>query len=261
VQPSHPYLATPAPRAFAHRGWHLGELADLENSLPAFQRAVAEGYHYLETDVHATADGVVVALHDDALDRTTDGAGPIVRQRWSDVRRAKIGGKAELSRLEDLLEELPSAFFNVDVKSAAAVEPFVEVLERTGAFDRVAAASFSDARLARLRRLAGPRLLTAMGPRSVAALWAHGYAPFLRLSTFCRGAMAQVPIRQGAMTVVHRGFLRSAQLAGAEVHTWTVDEPAEMRTMLDLGVHGIVTDRPDLLREVLMERATWHTAA
>ncbi|WP_116050471.1 glycerophosphodiester phosphodiesterase family protein [Amycolatopsis palatopharyngis] len=261
MQPTHPYLATPGPRAFAHRGWHLDELAELENSLPAFQRAVAEGYHYLETDVHATADGVVVALHDASLDRTTDGAGPIARQRWADVRRAKIGGKAELSTLADLLEELPSAFFNVDVKSPAAVEPFIEVLERTGAYDRVAAASFSDARLARLRRLAGPRLLTAMGPRSVAALWAHGYAPFLRLGAFCRGAMAQVPIRQGAMTIVHRGFVRSAQLAGAEVHTWTVNDRIEMSSLLDLGVHGIVTDRPDVLREVLLERGAWHTTA
>ncbi|SFB54784.1 glycerophosphoryl diester phosphodiesterase [Amycolatopsis marina] len=261
MQPQHPYLATPGPRAFAHRGWHLGELAELENSLPAFQRAVAEGYHYLETDVHATADGVLVALHDVSLDRTTDRTGPVAGQRWAEVRRAKIGGKVELSRLEDLLEELPSAFFNVDVKSAAAVEPFLEVLARTGTYNRVAAASFSDARLARLRRLAGPRLLTAMGPRSVAALWAHGYAPFLRLGTFCRGAMAQVPIRQGAMTIVHRGFLRAAQLAGAEVHTWTVDDRAEMCDLLDLGVHGIVTDRPDVLREVLLERGAWHTAA
>ncbi|SFQ55282.1 glycerophosphoryl diester phosphodiesterase [Amycolatopsis arida] len=253
----HPYLTGPFPRAFAHRGWHLDDLADLENSLPAFRRAIDEGYHYLETDVHATADGVVVVHHDALLDRTTDRTGPIARQRWADVRRAKIGGRVPVSRLEDVLEELPNAYFNIDVKSPAAVGPFVRVIQRMRAYDRVAAASFSDGRLARLRRLAGPRLLTAMGPRSVAVLLAHGWAPFLRLRHLCRGWLAQVPIRQGTVTIVHDGFLRSARLAGAEVHTWTVDDAEQMRTLLDRGVHGIVTDRPDVLRAVLTDRGAW----
>ncbi|PRX45032.1 glycerophosphoryl diester phosphodiesterase [Prauserella shujinwangii] len=257
---SHPYLATPLPRAFAHRGWHLGDLDGMENSLPAFQRAVAEGFDYVETDVHATSDGVVVVHHDALLDRTTDGTGPIARQRWETVRRAKVGGRAGISRLEDVLEELPGARFNVDVKADSAVEPFVRVVERLGAFDRVAAAAFSDARLARLRKLAGPKLMTSLGPRSAAVLWANGWLPFLRLGFLSRGAMAQVPVRQGPMTVVDRAFLRSARRAGVEVHTWTIDDKAQMCALLDLGVDGIVTDRPDLLREVLTERGCWPTA-
>ncbi|PXY22470.1 glycerophosphodiester phosphodiesterase [Prauserella muralis] len=253
----HPYLATPLPRAFAHRGWHVGDLAGLENSLPAFRRAVAEGYHYVETDVHATSDGVVVVHHDALLDRTTDGTGPIARQTWSAVRRAKVGGTAPISRLEDVLEELPDAFFNVDVKAGDAVEPFLRVLRRTDAFHRVAAAAFSDARLARLRKLGGGRLITSLGPRSVAVLWANGWVPFLRLGFLSRGAMAQVPVTQGPMTIVDKGFLRSARKAGVEVHTWTINDQDEMRALLDLGVQGIVTDRPDLLRDVLVERGAW----
>ncbi|WP_019813218.1 glycerophosphodiester phosphodiesterase family protein, partial [Saccharomonospora saliphila] len=147
-----PYLAAPPPRAFAHRGWHVDELAGMENSLPAFRRAVTEGYRYIETDVHATADGVVVVHHDPSLDRTTDGTGPIAGQTWRSVRRARIGGREPVSRLEDVLEELPEAFFNVDVKSDAAVEPFLRVVRRCGALDRVAAAAFSESRLVRLRR-------------------------------------------------------------------------------------------------------------
>lgn len=254
---SHPYLAEPLPRAFVHRGWHLDDLDGMENSLPAFRRAVAEGFRYVETDVHATSDGVVVVNHDALLDRTTDGTGPISRQRWGTVRRAKIAGHSGLSRLEDVLEELPEALFNIDVKADSAVEPFVRTVERLGAFDRVAAAAFSDARLARLRKLAGPKLLTSLGPRSAAVLWANGWLPFLRLGALCRGSMAQVPVRQGSMTIVDRAFLRSAARAGVEVHTWTVDDQAQMRTLLDLGVDGIVTDRPDLLREVLIERGAW----
>jgi glycerophosphoryl diester phosphodiesterase len=121
----------------------------------------------------------------------------------------------------------------------------------------VAAASFSDARLARIRKLAGPKLVTAMGPRSVAVMWANGFLPLVSLRALSRGAMAQVPVRQGRLKVVDRAFLRQATRVGFEVHTWTVDDPAEMRMLLDLGVHGIVTDRPDLLREVLRERGTW----
>jgi glycerophosphoryl diester phosphodiesterase len=257
MQVSFPYLADPIPRAFAHRGWHLDELDGLENSLPAFKRACAEGYRYLETDVHATADGVVVVHHDPVLDRTTDGSGPIAAQTWGQLKNVKVGGKAPLSRLEDVLEELPDARFNVDVKVDRAVAPFVEVLERTKAHDRVAAAAFSDARLVRLRKLAGPKLVTAMGPRSALALWVRGKLPLLPLGRLVLGAMAQVPVRQGALRVVDKAFVSIAGRSGIEVHTWTIDDPAEMRMLLDLGVHGIVTDRPDLLREVLVERGVW----
>ncbi|WP_199432119.1 glycerophosphodiester phosphodiesterase [Qaidamihabitans albus] len=258
--PPHPYLTGPLPRAFAHRGWHLADLEGMENSLPAFQRAVAEGFRYVETDVHATSDGVVVVHHDGLLDRTTDGTGPIARQRWDTVRRAKVRGKTPVCRLEDVLEELPEAFFNIDVKADSAVEPFVRTIERLGAVDRVAAAAFSDARLARLRKLAGPRLMTSLGPRSAAILWANGWLPFLRLGFLSRGAMAQVPVRQGPMTIVDKGFLRSARNAGVEVHTWTINDPDQMRSLLDLGVDGIVTDRPDLLRDLLIERGCWPSA-
>ncbi|GHF34050.1 glycerophosphoryl diester phosphodiesterase [Amycolatopsis bartoniae] len=257
MRSTHPYLAGTFPRAFAHRGWHLDELDGMENSLSSFRRAVAEGFQYLETDVHATSDGVVVVHHDAVLDRTTDGHGAIAAQPWSVVKKALIGGREPVSRLEDVLEELPEARFNIDVKANSAVVPFLQVVERLGATERVAAAAFSDARLARIRKLAGPKLLTSMGPRSVATLWANGWAPWLRLGALCRGAMAQVPVRQGRLTVVDPAFLRSAAKVGVEVHTWTIDDQAEMRRLLELGVHGIVTDRPDLLREVLRERGEW----
>ncbi len=253
----HPYLEAPPPRAFAHRGWHVGDLAGMENSLSAFRRAAVEGYRYVETDVHATADGTVVIHHDPTLDRTTDRAGAILRQPWNVVRHAKIGGREPVSRLEDVLEELPDVFFNIDVKSDAAVEPFVRVVRRQRAFDRVAAAAFSETRLARLRKLAGPRLLTSLGPRSAALLRADGWLPFLRLGSFSRGVLAQVPLRRGPVTVVDKAFVAAAHRLGVEVHTWTINDKERMRSLLDLGVHGIVTDRPDLLRELLIERGSW----
>jgi glycerophosphoryl diester phosphodiesterase len=230
----------------------------MENSLAAFRRAVIEGYRYVETDVHATSDGVVVVHHDDRLERTTDGAGVISRQTWAQIRNAKVGGREPVARLEDVLEELPETHFNIDIKSASAVTPFLRTVERTRTYERVAAASFSDARLAKMRRLAGPRLVTSMGPRSVAAVLAGGWVPLLRLGFLARGAMAQVPVRQGRLTIVDRAFLAAANRSGIEVHTWTIDDGAQMRELLDLGVHGIVTDRPDILRDVLIERGAWH---
>ncbi|MDU0294863.1 glycerophosphodiester phosphodiesterase [Saccharothrix longispora] len=252
---THPYLAGPHPRAYAHRGWHLDELAGMENSLAAFRRAAAEGYRYLETDVHATADGVVVVHHDSTLDRTTDATGPVAAQPWSAVRRANVGGRESVTRLEDLLEELPDALLNIDVKADSAVAPVLDVLRRTGAAHRVCLASFSDKRLARLRRLGGPRLMTSMGPRSAGALWAAGRTRVPALPV--RGLIAQVPRTSGRLTVVDPRFVRAAHRRNLEVHVWTVDTDTEMRALLDLGVDGLVTDRPDRLRDVLRDRGAW----
>lgn len=261
VPTTHPYLDSPLPRAFAHRGWHRGELEGMENSLSAFRQAAAEGYRYVETDVHATSDGVVVIHHDASLDRTTDGSGLIAGQTWAQIKGAKVDGREPIVRLEDVLEELPETRFNVDVKSGGAVTPFLRTLDRAGAYDRVSAASFSDGRLAKLREIAGPKLATSMGPRSVAALLAKARLPVLPVGFLVQGQMAQVPVRQGPLTVVDRSMVAAADRAGVEVHTWTIDDAVEMRRLLDLGVHGIVTDRPDVLRDVLVERGAWHPAS
>jgi glycerophosphoryl diester phosphodiesterase len=256
----HAFLAGPYPRAFVHRGWHYGELAGMENSLAAFRRAVAEGYHYLETDVHATSDGVVVVQHDAVLDRTTDRCGAVARLPWQVVRTAKIAGREPVSRLEDVLEELPDALFNIDVKAARAIEPLIEVLRRTNSFGRVCVASFSEARLERVRRSAGDGLLTSMGTRAIARLWAAGRLP--RFVTSRRGhqRIAQVPARQGRLTVVDKRLVATARQRGIEVHVWTIDEPDQMHELIDLGVDGLMTDRPAVLRDVLRSRDLWPTA-
>ncbi|TCP50939.1 glycerophosphoryl diester phosphodiesterase [Tamaricihabitans halophyticus] len=229
----------------------------MENSLAAFQRAAAEGYLYLETDVHATADGVVVVQHDSELDRTTDGVGPIADQPWSAVRRAKIGGRESISRLEDLLEALPHALINIDVKAESALDPTLAVLRRTGALSRVCLASFDESRLRRARERAGPQLLTSMGPRSVGLLWAASWLPFRIPGLPVHGRFAQIPPEYGWLRVVDRALLRSAHRRDLEVHVWTINEEPKMNELLDLGVDGLVTDRPDLLRDILEARGLW----
>ena len=114
------YLDGRPPRAFAHRGWHIGDLAGLENTLAAFRRAFDEGYRYLETDVHATADGELIAFHDPRLDRVTDARGRVAAHDVEQVRRARIGGTEPIPLMAELLEALPEARFNIDAKAAAS---------------------------------------------------------------------------------------------------------------------------------------------
>ena len=143
------FLEHDGPLAFAHRG---GAAGGLENSMAAFQHAVELGYRYLETDVHATADGVLLAFHDSTLDRVTDRRGQVARLSWSAVSRARIGGVEPIPLLEDLLGAWPDIRLNVDVKEAARRAPLVRTLQRTGAIDRVCVASFSHRRLRAVRR-------------------------------------------------------------------------------------------------------------
>ena len=250
----HPFLNGPFPRAFAHRGWHLGELAGMENSLAAFRRAAAEGYRYLETDVRATQDGVVVVLHDATLDRTTDSSGIVGQRDWATVRTARVSGREPICRLADLLEELPEALLNIDVKADSAAAPVLELLRATGAWHRVCLASFSETRLQWLRAAAGPRLLTSMGTASAIALRLRSALP---VGLPIRGGLAQLPARRYGITLVDRLLLDYAHQRGLEVHAWTVDQAADMAALLDLGVDGLITDRPDVLRDVLRARRAW----
>ena len=144
----HAYLDAPAPLAFAHRG---GAAEGDENTAEAFARAIGLGYRYVETDVHATADGVAVIFHDATLTRLTGEAGRIADLRWADLSAVRVGGAALVPRLDDVLDAWPQVRFNVDVKADGGVEATVAAVARVKAGDRVLLASFSDARLARLR--------------------------------------------------------------------------------------------------------------
>lgn len=248
------FLDWPGPIPFAHRG---GASEVPENTMPAFEHAVRLGYRYVETDVHVTADGVLLAFHDDVLDRVTDGSGRIDELPWSVVQHAKVDGREPIPRFEDLLGAWPDLRVNVDPKHDGAVPALADTLRRAGAIDRVCVGAFSDRRLTRLRRLLGPRLCTSLGPAGVARLRSASFGvPSGRLTAPC----AQVPTRSGRVTLVDDRFVRTAHRRGMHVHVWTIDDSAEMGRLLDLGVDGIMTDRPAVLREVLEARGAWSDA-
>lgn len=227
----------------------------MENTLCSFRHAVGLGYRYLETDVHLTADGRLVALHDATLDRVTDGSGRIAELTWEQVRRARVGGREPVPLLGELLEAFPGARWNLDVKSEAALVPLLAELERLQAWDRVCVGSFDEGRVARAQAMAGPRLATSLGSRGVLGLrlrsW--GLPGAVRRSAVC----VQVPVRHGGVRVVDRRFVAAAHELGLQVHVWTVNDPGLMRRLLDLGVDGIMTDRTEDLRAVLRERGAW----
>ena len=222
--------------------------------MAAFEHAVSLGFRYLETDVHATADGVLVAFHDDSLDRMTDRAGMLADLPWETVRQARVAGEHPIPLLEDVLGTWPQARVNVDPKHDRAVGPLVEVVRRTASVGRVCVGAFSDRRLARVRRLLGPALCTSLGPIGVARLKAGGLGlPVGRLPAAC----VQVPVATRGLVVTDAALVRAAHGRGMQVHVWTIDDAGEMDRLLDLGVDGIMTDRPRLLRQVLERRGAW----
>lgn len=248
------YLDGPTPLAMAHRG---GAIEHLENTLPAFEACLALGYRYLETDVRVTADGVLVAFHDATLERVTDRAGRVESLSWGEVSKARIGGREPILRLEDLLGAWPDVRFNLDIKAAGVLAPLVRTVRRLQVADRICLASFSDARIAAARRLFGPGVCTALGPRGVAALRLSSYSPRAAGLVRIQAGCAQVPLQLGGRALVDERFLAAAHARGLQVHVWTVDTETEATALLDLGVDGIMTDRPAMLRDLLVARGQW----
>jgi glycerophosphoryl diester phosphodiesterase len=241
----------------AHRGGALHpDNVGYENSMRAFAHAVGLGYRYLETDVHATRDGVVLAFHDSTLDRVTDRRGVVARLPWPEVSKARINGHEPIPLLSDLLDRWPEVRVNIDVKADNAVGPVTELLRKMNAVERVCVSSFSQRRVWRIRRMLGPRLATGFGSWELAVL---RYSPG-RIILPTAGPCLQIPERYGRIQVLTPGLLRHAHTTGRQVHAWTVDDPAAMHRLLDLGVDGIISDRTDLLRDVLLERGEWVNA-
>jgi glycerophosphoryl diester phosphodiesterase len=255
-----PFLDHPGPLALAHQGG-AGEAP--ENSAAAFRHAVEDlGYRYLETDVRLTRDGRVVVLHDDTVDRVTDGTGAVADLDHAELSRFRLRGPdgtpsdERIPLLADLLVRWPDVRWNIDAKDDRVAHPLASLVGRLGVVDRVCLGAFSGRRVAALRRRLGPRLCTVCGPLDVARLLARAYGA--RLGRV-RGACAQVPVRRYGITIVTPRFLRAAREAGVPVVVWTIDDEVEMHRLLDLGVGGLISDRPSVLRRVLEARGAWPT--
>ncbi len=245
------FLDHPGVLAFAHRG---GALEAPENTMKAFEYAVGLGYRYLETDAYATRDGVLVSFHDDKLDRVSDAKGKLEELTWAEVSRARIGGNEPVPLMEELFARFPDVRINIDPKHDAAVAPLVALIKRMGVENRVCIGSFSGKRIKQVQDAFDGRVCTSLGPGGVLKLKsASAGLPLARWPEGC----AQVPVKGSGVTIVTRRFVEAAERRGLQVHVWTIDDEAEMRRLIDLGVHGLMTDRPAVLKRVLVERGLW----
>jgi glycerophosphoryl diester phosphodiesterase len=245
--------------AFAHRGGAAYEPNLFrENSMHAFKEAVALGYRYLETDVHATRDGVLLAFHDHVLDRVTDHTGAIGHMTFAQVSEARIHGIDPIPRLAELLAEFPDARFNIDAKSATAVALLVSTIEEYEAYDRVCVASFGIRRLYELRRRLGWRVPTAA---SALGIGVNRFVPWVTWALNTPAPALQmplsIPVLGRQLPLVTQALVDAVHRAGKKLQIWTVDDPETMVRLIDVGIDGIFTDRIDTLKDVLIKRGLW----
>lgn len=237
-------------RAFAHRG---GSHERPENSLPAFAHAVDLGYLDLELDVRGTRDGVAVVHHDATLDRATDLTGRVSDMTWAQVSRARIHGRYPIMRIEDLFSQLTTPHLTIDAKDTQAVPALIASVGSMSDTDRVTVTSFSARRLDALRReLPVP---SASHPREVWQVWRgarHG-----RISRI-QGQSLAVPTHVGRRALLSPEFIQHAHVMGLPVYVWTINDESTMEHLINLGVDGIMTDRPSLLRKVLQRNDLWN---
>lgn len=246
------FFAPPLPRVFAHRGLAVDAP---ENTLLAFAAALATGVPYLETDVHASADGVAIISHDPDLRRLTGRDVRIGQLTAAELGRIDLGQGQHYATLAEVLDAFPDARFNIDIKDPAAAAPAAQAIVAANAVQRVLIGSFSGR-----RRKAAVELLPGVGT-SVSSLGVavSVIAGKLGLRFVVRRVLrhsdaVQIPVRVLRMSTVTQRMIAVFHDAGVEVHIWTVDDPARIRHLLDAGVDGIMSDRCDIAMDVVSRR-------
>lgn len=255
-----PYLDAEYPLRFAHRG---SRVLWPENTAEAFQGAVDLGYTYIEIDVRMTGDGVVVVFHDATLERTTNGAGRVDRWDFADLRRLDAGWwfnesdgyplrgtGVRVRSLDEVFSTWPELRFNIDLKDPNLEWAVADIIKRHRREQSTLVASFVDHRIAKFRRVTQGTVAVSAGPSATAAMLAASRVG----ATVRRPVVAyQLPFDYRSCPIDTK-LVTAIHAAGAQLHTWTVNEATDMNRLLDLGVDGIVTDRPDVLNDVMRKR-------
>ena len=264
--PEFAFFDSDRPMVIAHQG---GEGLRPSNTMLAFENAVALGVDVLEMDVHSTADGALVLIHDDTVDRTTDGSGRVNDLTLAEIQQLDAGDYwtpdegatypyrgqgVRIPTLDEVLTAFPQMKYNIEIKQ---VEPSIaaalcETLRFHNLTDQALIASFHPTAMNEFRA-ACPEVATSMVEAEI--------RPFFILNTVFLGglyrppgAAFQVPEYSGSLHVLTPRFVRGAHANNVAVHPWTIDDAADMRRFLDMGVDGIITDRPDVMIEVLKDR-------
>jgi glycerophosphoryl diester phosphodiesterase len=260
------YFAPARPRVFGHRG--AAGVAP-ENTLPSFALAAALGATYLELDVHPTADGEIVVLHDPSLERTTNGEGPISALSWTQVAALDAGYRfthdghtfpyrgqgVRIPTLRELMNEFPTHPVNIEIKQGGArvVDAVLAVLRGAASLDRVLLAAEHDEIMRTIRQAVDDRVATGMCVGEVVDFvgrvqrdeWSDYAAP---------GRALQIPPAHGGIDLVTPASIAAAHRLSVEVHVWTINQAAEIERLLDLGVDGVMSDLPGLAATAVRRR-------
>lgn len=259
----HPFFKTEGVLVMAHRG---GRGLWPENTLYAFENAVNLGVDVLEMDVHSTLDGVIVVMHDETLDRTTNGTGPINNYSWEELQELDAGyawsddddntfpyrGQGiTVPALEKVFTRFPQIRMNIEIKQSSPpiVVPVCEMIRKYEMEEKVLVASF-DSEVIQAFRHACPEVASTAGENEVRMLFGLSWVYLGGLYTPSAGAV-QVPEYRGDIHVLTPRLVNAAHNRGMDVHVWTVNQVLDMKRMIEMGVDGIITDRPDLLMALL----------
>ena len=275
----HPFFQGYKFFGFVHRG---GDEEKTENTLEAFQYSSDLGFVFMETDVQSTSDGRVVIFHDDDLKRIAGLDKKIKDLTFDEVTNIDLINGGKIPSLEETLFSFPNLRFNIDIKTNSAVEESIKIIKSHEALTRVCLASFSNKRIRRIRKLAGSQSCTSMSQLEVVNAIFHVLAENLGSGINLRRKMrgdeayfkskwmrttipfngipdcAQVPVGQWGIPIVTQSFIRIMNLLGKFVHVWTIDEPEEMNRLIDLGVDGLMTDKPSILKSTLIDRGLFN---
>lgn len=252
------FFSVEHPIRFAHRG---SRILWPENTMYAFERAIEDhGYHYLELDVHLSADRVPMVIHDPRIDRTTEGSGPVAARTVEQLKALDAahrfdrdhdyplrGAGITIPTLDEVYQAWPDARINIDLKESGEEWAVAEVIRANDAEHRTLVGSFVDRRVTRFRRITGRSVAVSAGPIATVRMYA---ASRIGLSRRAPVQAYQLSDEYAGLSIDRR-LVNAVHRVGAHLHVWTVNDEEEMRRMLDLGVDGLITDRPDVLNEVL----------
>ncbi len=256
----------PPPLAIAHRG---GASEVPENTMEAFSYAVDLGYQFIETDVRMARDGTLFLFHDKEVERLTGGSGKLSEMSEAEISKLRIKGHP-IPRAADALKAWPDVCWNIDPKISACVRPLAKLIDNLGMVDRVCIGSFLGTRQKLAKKLLGSRLAVSSPPSHI--LGVRLFSRFMTAASAESGkafnhatplkskySCLQIPLRYKGISVFDKKFLAKAHQLGLQVHIWTVDDPSIMGDLIDMGVDGIMTDSPRVLKEVLIHRKLWNS--
>ena len=240
----HSYLQQQGISISAHRG---GSLEAPENTLEAFKYSLDLGCKYIETDVQLSSDGIPYIFHDDDLKRILGRDIVFNSMPSSEIDSLIIFQKYSIPTLEAALLEFPEALFQIDVKTDEVAMPALEIIKKCAAIPRVCIASFNSDRLKRVSD-AYPDVCLSMGPKEVLKLLLSSFRLYFK---DVPGHCLQIPVYQYGLKLVTQRFINYVQKRGLKIMVWTINDQETMQALIDMGVDGIITDRPSALKELL----------